>query len=88
VDEIDDKFLRAFRRALREHKKDLGDRTCYNIMQAVSTFLLRNGIAAAKPILKEMSVPPSEVIPYSVDTTEPRKLIRWRPTPSSAIPEE
>jgi integrase len=67
LDEIDEAFVKAFRRFLREHKKDLSDRTSYNIMQAVSTFLLRNGIAAAKPILKEMSFPPTEVIPYSDD---------------------
>src|ERR1039458_849369 len=42
LDEIDDTFLKKFRRFLRKHKKDLGDRTCYNIVQAVSTFLLRN----------------------------------------------
>jgi integrase len=67
LDEIDDAFVKAFRRFLREHRKDLSDRTSYNIMQAVSTFLLRNGIAAAKPILKEMSFPPTVVIPYSDD---------------------
>jgi hypothetical protein len=64
LDEVDDQFVKAFRRFLREHPK-LSDRTSYNIMQAVSTFFLRNGIAAAKPILKEMSYPPTEVIPYS-----------------------
>lgn len=65
LDEIDADFIRGFRRFLRQHSKDLGDRTCYNIMQAVSTFLLRSGISAAKPILKEMSFPPTIVIPYS-----------------------
>jgi len=64
LDEIDDQFVKAFRRFLREHP-NLSDRTSYTIMQAVSTFLLRNGIAAAKPILKEMSFPPTAVIPYS-----------------------
>jgi hypothetical protein len=63
LDEVDDQFLKAFRRFLREHSDDLSDRTCYNIIQAVSTFLLRNGISAAKPILKEMSFPPTVVIP-------------------------
>lgn len=67
LDEVDDQFVRAFRRFLREHPKDLSDRTSYNIIQAFSTFLLRIGIAAAKPILKEMSFPPTEVIPYSDD---------------------
>ena len=65
MDEINEEFIRGFRRFLRNHKKDLSDRTCYNIMQAVSTFLIKNGISAAKPILKEMSFPPTEVIPYS-----------------------
>jgi hypothetical protein len=67
VDEIDDQFLKAFRRFLREHPDGLSDRTAYNIMQAVSTFLLRNSISAAKRILKEMSFPPTIVIPYSED---------------------
>jgi integrase len=70
LDEVDIKFVRAFRRYLRKHKKDLGDRTCYNIMQAVSTFLLRFGNTAAKTILKEMSFPPTVVIPYSVSEME------------------
>jgi hypothetical protein len=64
LDEIDDQFVKGFRRFLRE-QPNLSDRTSYNIMQAVSTFLLRNGIGVAKPILKEMSFPPTEVIPYS-----------------------
>lgn len=34
-------------------------------MQGVSTFLNRNGIAAAKPILKEMSFPPTIVVLYA-----------------------
>jgi integrase len=63
--EIDDQFLKAFRRFLREHPDGLSDRTAYNIVQAVSTFLLRNGISAAKRVLKEMSFPPTIVIPYS-----------------------
>lgn len=64
LDEVDDEFMKAFRRFLRRHPKDLSDRTSYNIMQAVSTFLLRHNIGAAKPILKEMSFPPTVVIPY------------------------
>lgn len=63
--DIDSGYLKKFRRFLYEHENDLADRTSYNIMQAVSTFLLKNGIIAAKPILKEMSFPPTEVIPYS-----------------------
>lgn len=65
MDEIDRGFMKAFRRFLRNHPKDLSDRTSYNVMQAVSTFLLRHDITAAKPILKEMSFPPTVVIPYS-----------------------
>jgi len=64
MDEVDEKFIKGFRRFLRNHKKDLSDRTCYNIMQAVSTFLIKNGSGVARPILKEMSFPPTEVIPY------------------------
>ena len=67
LDEIDEKFVKTFRRSLREHKKDLSDRTSYNVMQAVSTFLLRNGNAAAKPILKEMSFPPTDRYPVLID---------------------
>ena len=70
LDEVDVEFVRAFRRSLRKHEKDLGDRTCYNIVQAVSTFLLRFGNTAAKTILKEMSFPPTVVIPYSVSEME------------------
>jgi integrase len=70
LDEVDVDFVRAFRRSLRKHEKDLGDRTCYNIIQAVSTFLLRFGNTAAKTILKEMSFPPTVVIPYSVSEME------------------
>ena len=36
-------------------------------MQAVSTFRIRNGSAVAKPFLKEMKFPPTEVVPYSND---------------------
>ena len=67
LDEVDVEFVRTFRRFLRKHQKDLGDRTCYNIVQAVSTFLLHFGNSAAKAILKEMSFPPTVVIPYSED---------------------
>ena len=67
MDEVNEQFIRGFRRFLRNHKKNLSDRTCYNIMQAVSTFLIKNGSSVAKPILKEMSFPPTEVIPYSND---------------------
>jgi len=65
LDEVDDEYLKKFLRFLREHPKDLGDRTCYNIMQAVSTFLIRHNNNAAKPVLKGMSYPPTEVIPYA-----------------------
>jgi integrase len=65
LDEIDIAMIRAFRRYLREHTDDFGDRTCYNVMQAVTTFLVKNNNMAAKPILREMSFPPKPVIPYS-----------------------
>jgi hypothetical protein len=48
LDQVDAQLIRDFRRFLREHPKDLGDRTCYNIIQAFSTFLIRNGNVAAK----------------------------------------
>ncbi|MGA2048762.1 MAG: tyrosine-type recombinase/integrase [Terracidiphilus sp.] len=64
VDEIDDTFVTEFLLFLRKHTKDLGDRTCYNIMQGVSTFLIRQNNNAAKLVLKGMSYPPTEVIPY------------------------
>lgn len=67
LDEIDTGFIRAFRRYLREHPDDLGDRSCHNVMQAVSTFLNRHNNMAAKPILREMSFPPKPVVPYSDD---------------------
>jgi integrase len=34
-------------------------------MQSVSTFLLKHGVSAGRRILKEISFPPTEVIPYS-----------------------
>ena len=48
LDEINAEFVQGFRRFLRKHKKDFSDRTWYNIMQAVGTFLLHYGITAAK----------------------------------------
>lgn len=63
--EIDASFTRQFRRFLRNHPNDLSDRTCYNIMQSVSTCLVWHGCSVAKPILKEMSFPEKPVIPYS-----------------------
>ena len=65
LEELDPASLRAFRRHLREHADDLSDCSCYNVMQAVSTFLVKNNNGAAKPVLAEMSFPPTPVIPYS-----------------------
>jgi integrase len=65
LDEIDGEFIEQFLAFLRCHEGDLGDRTCYNILQAVSTFLLRNGINVARSYLKDISFPPTEVIPYT-----------------------
>ena len=56
LDEVNAEFIKGLRRFHRKHPKDLSDRTCYNIMQAVSTFLLQYGIAAAKPYLKQMII--------------------------------
>ena len=64
LNEIDVPFIKEFLHFLREHP-ELGDRSCYNIMQAVSTFLITHNNNAAKPVLKGMSYPPTEVIPYS-----------------------
>lgn len=66
MEDVNEEFIKGFRRFLRNHKKNLSDRTCYNIMQSVSTFLIRNGNGVAKPLLKEMSYPPTEVIPYEI----------------------
>lgn len=65
LDEVDTAFIKRFRKFLLNHPDDLGDRSCYNAMQAVSTFLLKYDIAAAKKILKEMSFPPKPIIPYT-----------------------
>jgi len=65
LDEVDTDFVRRLRRFLLDHENDLGDRSCYNIMQSVSTFLLSHQIGVAKPILKQMSYPPTEVVPYT-----------------------
>jgi hypothetical protein len=70
LDEIDGEFIKQFLAFLRRHKSDLGDRTCYNIIQAVSTFLLRDGIGVARPYLKDISFPPTEVIPYTGEDME------------------
>jgi integrase len=50
---------------LRKHKNNLSDRTCYNVMQAVSTFLIHYGIRTATGVLKEIGFPPTEVVPYT-----------------------
>ena len=65
MDQIDKKFIEEFRSFLLKHKKDLSDRTSYNIMQAVSTFLIRNENGVVKSVLKEMKFPPTEVITYT-----------------------
>jgi integrase len=65
MDEVDKKFIEDLRSFLLKHKKDLSDRTSYNIMQAVSTFLIRNENGVAKSVLKKMKFPPTEVITYS-----------------------
>lgn len=67
LDEVDKPFMKRFRKLLRVHPADLGDRSCHNIMQAVSTFLITHESMAAKQCLKEMSFPPKPVIPYSND---------------------
>lgn len=67
MDQVTGEFIERFRSFLLEHEKDLADRTSYNIMQAVSTFLIKKGNAVAKPFLKEMKFPPTEVVPYSND---------------------
>jgi len=64
LDHIDKKFIREFLAFLRCHERDLGDRTCYTIVQAVSTFLLHNGIGVARPYLKDISYPPTEINQY------------------------
>jgi integrase len=70
LDGIDAAFIKQLRRFLIAHPDNLGDRTCYNVMQAVSTFLNRHNIGAAKPFLKEMSFPPKPVIPYTHEMME------------------
>lgn len=65
MDDLNEEFIKGFRRFLHDHGKDLSDRTSYIILQAVSTFLIKNGSRVAKPILKE--IVPTEVIPYSND---------------------
>jgi integrase len=67
LDEVDLDFIKRFRRFLLNHPDDLGDRSCYNAMQAVSTFLIKYDINVAKKILKEMSFPPKPLIPYTND---------------------
>jgi integrase len=64
-DEIDGNFVAEFLAFLRSHESDLSDRTCFNILQAVSTFLLRNGIVVARSYLRDISFPPTEVNPYT-----------------------
>ena len=67
LDEVDIDFIKRFRRFLLDHPDDLGDRSCYNAMQTVSTFLNKHDITAAKKVLKEMSYPPKPLIPYTND---------------------
>lgn len=65
LDDVNPDLMKRFRRFLLEHSDDLSDRSCYNVMQAVSTFLLTHEITAAKRILKEMSFPPKPIILYT-----------------------
>ncbi len=53
MDEVTPEFIKGFRRFLRNHGNDLTDRTSYNVMQAVSTFLNKNSSGVAKPFLAE-----------------------------------
>src|SRR6266568_1565027 len=46
LDEVDIDFIKRFRRFLLDHPDDLGDRSCYNAMQTVSTFLNKHDITA------------------------------------------
>lgn len=66
LDEVDERRIRDFSRSLLRHEGDMSDRTRYNIVQAVKTFLLKHDNKAANPVLKEMGFPPTEVIPYSL----------------------
>jgi hypothetical protein len=49
MNQVNKEFMEEFRRFLLKHKKDLSDRTSYNIMQAVSTFLIKNGNGVTFP---------------------------------------
>ncbi len=50
LDEVNAEFVKAFRRFLRKHPKDLSDRTCYNIMQAVSVTGLCDRLAVSEKV--------------------------------------
>jgi integrase len=65
VDEVDLAFVKSVLKFLQAHPKKLDDRTCYNVMQATSTFLRTHGITVAGTLLRQMSFPPKPVIPYS-----------------------
>ncbi len=67
LDEVDEEVVRKFRRSLLRHDDDMTDRTAYNIVQAVKTFLLRHNNTAAKAVFKEMGFPPTEVVPYELN---------------------
>jgi hypothetical protein len=71
LDEIDKDFVYRFLAFLRKHKSRLADRSCYNIVQAVSTFLIHYGNRSATGVLKEIGYPPTEVIPYGNEQLGP-----------------
>lgn len=65
LSDVDLVCLKRFRKFLREHPDNLGDRTCYNIVATVGTFLRPHDNSAAAHLLAEMSFPPKPVTSYS-----------------------
>jgi len=62
LDEIDIDYVKRFRKYLREHPDELGDRTCFNIMATVNTFLRTHEVTVGGKILAEMSFPPKPIL--------------------------
>jgi len=62
---VDVPFMKRFLKFLQTHPAQLSDRSCYNVIQAASTFLRTHGIVAGSALLRQLAFPPKPVVPYS-----------------------
>jgi integrase len=68
LDEVDSYFLRrGFLPFLRDHTHDFGDRTVFNIMLTVNTFLRTHNISCCAEVVKGLDYAPKIIRVYSGD---------------------